>query len=74
MEFKTNHDKSTGNTEYGFRIYEDLGDGKGVNSADIGVWIENYIDSRTELNTEIKKQSLAFLKRAVEQLESELER
>ncbi|AVE59928.1 TPA: hypothetical protein OTQ61_003185 [Citrobacter koseri] len=74
MEFKTNHDKSTDNTEYGFRIYEDLGDGKGVNSADIGVWIENYIDSRTELNTEIKKQSLAFLKRAVEQLESELER
>ena len=73
MEFTTNHDESdNSNKEYLFRIYEDLGENKGVNTAEIGVWIDGFIDSRTELAIEIKRKTLEFLKRAVSNLESEL--
>ncbi|MEI7252102.1 hypothetical protein F018LOC_00900 [Pectobacterium versatile] len=72
MNFSTNHDESDNHKEYAFHIYEDLGENKGVNTAEIGVWIDGFIDSRTELSIEIKRKTLEFLKRAVSNLESEL--
>lgn len=71
MDFSTNHDRDGSNKTFAFRIYEEFGDG--VNTAEIGVRIDDYIDSRTELSLAIRKNTLEFLKRAVAQLESELE-
>jgi len=74
MEFSTNHDKIGHHKDFGFRIYEDLGENKGVNSADFTIWIDEYIDSREVLNEEIQVRALEFLKRAVSQLESSLKK
>lgn len=71
MDFSTNHDRDGSNKAFAFRITEEFGDG--VNTAEIGVRIEDYIDSRSELSLAIRKNALEFLKRAVSQLESELE-
>lgn len=72
MEFSTSHEKDDLAKDYRFTIYEDLGENKGVNSADVAVYIEDFIDSRTELRLEIRRQALSFLKRAVESLEYEI--
>ncbi len=72
VEVSTNHDKdsefSAGN--YGLTLYQELDHGS--NNAEISVPIAEFIDSRTELAIEIRKKALAFLKHAVQQLESEL--
>lgn len=70
MDFSTNHDNSDLFADYGLRIYEDTETGS--NSAEIAVRIEEFIDSRKELDMEIRKRALEFLKRAVIQLEEEL--
>ncbi|MCZ7839714.1 hypothetical protein LRB91_12910 [Leclercia adecarboxylata] len=72
MDFSTNHEKGNSSKEFALRIFEDLGENKGLNTAEIGVFIEDYIDSRTELRLEIRKQALEFLKRAVEHLEKDI--
>lgn len=73
MEFATNHEKGSLQNDYSFRINEDLGDDAGMNSEEIGVYIPEFIDSRAELSVEIRKKALAFMRRAVEKLEKELE-
>lgn len=70
MDLTTNHDKNDLIADYGLRIFE--GTESGSNSAEIAVRIEEYIDSRKELDIEIRKRALDFLKRAVAQLEEEL--
>ncbi|MFY0167872.1 hypothetical protein [Klebsiella aerogenes] len=72
MDFRTKHDGTEGSAGFWFQIYEDLGEDKGVNMADLEIWVDRFIDSRAELNTEIKKNALEFLKRAVTSLEAEL--
>lgn len=73
MEFATNHQPSEwGGDHYGLRINEQDEDLGLNNSAEVAIWFEEFIDSRSELNLEIRKRSLAFLKRAVAQLEEEL--
>lgn len=72
MDFSTNHDNDEFRKEYAFRIHENLGENNGFNSAEIGIWITEFIDSRSELDKEIKKRALEFLKRAVSDLEAEL--
>lgn len=74
MDFFTKHEEEDQNKSYGLWITEDVEiDGESyVNTAEVVVCVDNYIDSRSELRLEIKKRSLEFLKRTVEQLESEL--
>lgn len=70
MEFSTNHDKSEYHADFAFRLHEETENE--INSAEIAVRINEFIDSRTELDLEIRKRALAFMKRAVSQLEEEL--
>ncbi len=70
MEFSTNHDVAENNSEFWLQFLEETEEG--INSANVIVRINDFIDSRTELNIEIRKRGLAFLKRAVAQLEEEL--
>lgn len=70
MDFSTNHDRDGFNNAFAFNIHEEVENG--ANSAEIGVCIDNFIDSRTELALEIRKNALEFLKRAVAQLEKEI--
>lgn len=72
MDFRTKHNGTEGATGFWLQIYEDLGEDKGANMADLEIWVDRFIDSRAELNTEIKKNALEFLKRAVISLEAEL--
>ncbi|EKQ8001597.1 hypothetical protein ACHCAK_22360 [Raoultella ornithinolytica] len=70
MDLSTNHDNNDSIADYGLRIYEETETGS--NSAEIAVRIDEFIDSRRELDTEIRKRALEFLKRAVSELEKEL--
>ncbi|EPW0451827.1 hypothetical protein RYZ49_13000 [Klebsiella pasteurii] len=72
MDFRTKHDGSESATGFWLQIFEDLGEDKGVNMANLEIWVDRFIDSRAELNAEIKKNALEFLKRAVISLEAEL--
>lgn len=72
MEFSTNHDNVSPLDDYAFRIWEEVGEDEGFNNAEISIRINEYIDSRTELNMEIQKRALEFLKRAAAALEAEL--
>lgn len=70
MDLSTNHDNSDPFADYGLRIYEETETSS--NSAEIAIRIEEFIDSRKELDMEIRRRALEFLKRAVAQLEAEL--
>ncbi|HBY1960120.1 TPA: hypothetical protein R4079_003869 [Raoultella ornithinolytica] len=72
MDFRTKHDGTEAAAGFWLQIYEDLGEDKGVNMANLEIWVDRFIDSRAELNAEIKKNALEFLKRAVISLEEEL--
>ena len=69
MEYRTLHETNDQNTQYGLTICEDdeAKDRYAINTA-----IDEFIDSRAELRKEIRKRTLAFLKRAVADLENEI--
>lgn len=74
MDYRTMHEKNDSNTLYGITISEDdeVNEKYGINTADIAVTIEDFIDSRAELRMEIRKRTLSFLKRVVSDLENEI--
>ncbi len=72
MNFRTKHDANSSENGYWLQITDDLGEDKGMNMADLEIWVDRFIDSRSELNLEIKRRALDFLKRAVVQLENDL--
>ena len=72
MDISTNHDPSRDGGEYGIRLYEECESGNGCNTAEVGIYFENFIDSRTELDLEIKKKTVDFLRRAADKIEAEL--
>ncbi|EPT4464568.1 hypothetical protein ACVQTW_000869 [Klebsiella aerogenes] len=74
MEYRTLHETNDQNTQYGFTICEDdeANERYAINTADIVITIDEFIDSRAELRKEIRKRTLAFLKRAVADLENEI--
>ncbi|WP_241640053.1 hypothetical protein [Rosenbergiella epipactidis] len=72
MDISTNHNPSRGGGDYGIRIYEDSEDESGSNNAEISIYLESFIDSRTELDLEIKKRAIEFLRRAAAEIEADL--
>ncbi|HGU6639667.1 TPA: hypothetical protein ACNANC_005339 [Klebsiella oxytoca] len=74
MEYRTLHETNNQNTLYGLTICEDdeANDRHAINTADIVITIDEYIDSRAELRKEIRKRTLVFLKKVVADLENEI--